>query len=193
MVEIDIPILVTDRLFLRPWAESDIDAYAALREDPEVMRFLGERGELWDRARSWRHLAFLIGHWRLAGAGSWAVELRETGDFLGVIGYSVPDGWPGFELAWLLGRRWWERGYATEGARAALAHAFQVWEKDRVISLIREGNAASIRVAERIGETLQGRVDLSGREMLCYGIERETFLGSVGGDPSLLTRMALSV
>lgn len=181
MAWIDIPILTTERLRLRPLTESDIDDYAALRGDPEVMRFLGDVEGPWDWARSWRHLAFLIGHWRLEGAGSWAVELRETGAFLGVIGYTGPGcGWPGFELAWVLGRRWWGNGYATEGARAALAHAFHVWNKDRVISLIREGNAASIRVAERLGESLQGRVDLMGREMLCYGIDGRPFCGAKG-------------
>lgn len=176
MANLDIPTLMTERLRLRPLTESDIGDYAALKADPEVMRFPGEKEGPWDWGRSWRHLAFLIGHWRLAGTGAWAVESRETGDFLGVIGYSEPGGWPGFELAWTLGRRWWGHGYATEGARAALAHAFHVWNKDRVISLIREGNDASIRVAERLGERLQGRVDLMGREMLCYGIDRETFL-----------------
>ena len=86
------------------------------------------------------------------------------------------DGWPGFELAWTLARRWWGQGYATEGARAALAHAFTALEKDRVISLIHPENRASIRVAERIGETLKGRVNHLGREMLCYGLDRETYL-----------------
>jgi RimJ/RimL family protein N-acetyltransferase len=53
-----------------------------------------------------------------------------------------------------------------------LAHAFGVWKRDRVISLIHPENAASIRVAERIGERLQGRVEHMGREMLVYGVER---------------------
>ncbi len=191
MAEIDIPILITERLRLRSLTESDIGDYAALKADPEVMGFLGERDGPWEWGRSWRHLAFLIGHWRLAGTGAWAVELRETGAFLGVIGYSEPGGWPGFELAWVLGRRWWGNGYATEGARAALAHAFNVWNKDHVISLIREGNDASIRVAVRLGESLRGRVDLMGREMLCYGIDREIFLNGPG-IPAALTSSEIS-
>ena len=116
-------------------------------------------------------MAFLIGHWQLKGFGIWAVELKETGAFAGSVGFAEPDGWPGFELAWTLSRRWWGNGYATEAARAALRHAFAVWRKNRVISLIHPDNHASIRVAERLGETLQGRADLAGREMLRYGIE----------------------
>lgn len=88
---------------------SDIDDYAALNADPEVTRFLGGP---WDRGRAWRHLAFLIGHWRLGRPGMWALEEKETGAFLGAVGFSEPEGWPGFELAGVLGRRFWGRGYA---------------------------------------------------------------------------------
>ena len=172
---IAIPTLETERLLLRSFRGSDIDDYAALHADPEVLRHLGCGPEPWDRGRSWRHMAFLQGHWQLAGAGMWAVEHRETGAFLGMIGFAAPEGWPGFELAWTLARRWWGHGYATEGARAALAHAFTVLKKDRVISLIHPDNAASIRVAERIGERLQGRIHHFGREMLCYGVDGETY------------------
>jgi RimJ/RimL family protein N-acetyltransferase len=168
----DIPTLETERLRLRPFRASDVEAYADLNADPEVMRHLGSA--TWDRGRSWRHLAFLVGHWQLGGTGMWAVEIKETGAFAGIIGFCEPDGWPGFELAWTLARSCWGHGYATEGGLAALAYAFEVLKKDRVISLIDPENQASIRVAERLGETLQGRVDLAGREMLCYGIDRES-------------------
>jgi RimJ/RimL family protein N-acetyltransferase len=124
-------------------------------------------------------MAFMIGHWQLVGVGVWAVERRESSAFVGMIGFAAPECWPGFELAWTLARHWWGRGFATEGARAALAHAFMVLKKDRVISLIHPENRASIRVAERIGETLQGRINHFGREMLCYGLDRETYVRAV--------------
>ena len=170
----EIPTLATDRLLLRMLRKSDFDDYAELKADPEVARYMGGGGP-WDRARSWRHLAFLMGHWQLGGLGIWAVEHRETGAFVGLIGFAQPEGWPGLELAWTLARRWWGYGYATEGARAALDHAFTAWKKDRVISLIHPDNRASIRVAERLGERLRDRVDLFGQEMLRYGIDRESY------------------
>jgi RimJ/RimL family protein N-acetyltransferase len=108
-------------------------------------------------------------HWSL-------LSVVKTGAFLGIVGFAAPAGWPGFELAWTLARRWWGYGYATEGAQAALAHAFDVWRQDRVISLIHPENQASIRVAERIGERLQGRIQHLGEERLCYGIDRESHL-----------------
>jgi len=175
MDALQIPTLETERLRLRAFRGGDFEDYAAMRTDPEVLRYLDCGPTPWDRGRSWRHMAFLMGHWQLTGSGTWVLEQRETGAFLGVAGFAAPVGWPGFELAWALARRWWGRGYATEGAHAALAHAFTVWHKDRVISLIHPENRASIRVAERIGETLQGRVQLFTREMLCYGIGREAY------------------
>jgi RimJ/RimL family protein N-acetyltransferase len=168
-----IPILETERLRLRSLRKSDIDDYAALNADPEVLRYLvsGKEGP-WDRGRSWRHLAFLLGHWQLQDSGMWAVEHRETTELVGVVGFAEPADWPGLELAWTLARRWWGHGYATEAAKAALAYAFDVWKRERVISLIHPENAASIRVAERIGERLQGRDHNLGKEMLVYGVER---------------------
>ncbi len=167
------PTLETERLRLRSFRKSDLDDYAALKADPEVLRYLGGGGaEPWDRGRSWRHMAFLLGHWQLGAIGMWAVEHKETGVFLGTIGFAEPEGWPGCELAWILARHAWGYGYATEGARAALDFAFNVLKKERVISLIHPENHASIRVAERLGQRLLNRVQHIGREMLCYGIDR---------------------
>jgi len=168
-----IPTLTTERLRLRSFRKSDLDDYAALHADQEVLRYLGA-GEPWDRGRSSRNLAFLLGHWQLWDAGTWAVEHRESGAFLGMIGFSSPEGWPGFELAWTLARPFWGCGYATEGARAALAYAFSTLGRNHVISLIHPHNRASIRVAERLGESLRGRTDLRGEERLVYGIDRES-------------------
>jgi RimJ/RimL family protein N-acetyltransferase len=169
----EIPTLETERLRLRPLRASDFADYAALHADPEVMRHVGGT---WDRGRSWRHLAFLMGHWLVAGSGMWAVELRETGAFAGKIGFAEPDGWPGCELAWYLARRFWGLGYATEGARAALGFAFTGLKKDRVVNLIEPGNLASIRVAERLGAVVQGSSGILGRRHLVYGLSRESFL-----------------
>ena len=172
MDSLEIPILLTERLRLRPFRKGDFPDYAAMYADPEVLRYLGSGPEPWDRGRAWRHMAFLIGHWQLHGFGMWAVEERAAETFLGVVGFAAPEGWPGFELAWALARRFWGYGYATESARAALSHAFDVWRQDRVISLIHPENRASIRVAERLGESLEGRIHHFGREMLRYGIDR---------------------
>jgi len=127
-------------------------------------------------------MAFVIGHWQVWGAGTWVVEQKESGAFIGIVGFSEPEGWPGLELAWTLARPYWGQGYATEAAREALAYAFTIWKRERVISLIHPENRASIRVAERIGEKLIDRINHLGQEMLRYGIDREAYLRQAAVD-----------
>jgi RimJ/RimL family protein N-acetyltransferase len=169
--------LKTERLLLRMIREEDFEEYAALVADPEVARHLGE-GKPLPRADAWRQMAFVLGHWQLRGYGLWAVEEAATGRLVGRVGFLDPEGWPGFELAWTLAREFWGRGYATEAARRALAYAFEELGRDHVISLIRPANAPSVRVAERLGERLEGRVELFGSEALVYGITRADWLAA---------------
>ena len=82
------------------------------------------------------------------------------------------DDWPGFALGWVLARARWGRGYAREAAAVALRHAFEVLPRDHLISLIRPGNARSVAVAEAIGETLHGSIELLGGEALVFEVRR---------------------
>ena len=167
--------LETERLTLRMWREEDdFEAYARICADPEVMRYLG--GKPFTRTEAWRHMAFLVGHWQLRGYSHWAVEEKASGSLVGRLGFFNPVGWPGFELGWTLGRESWGKGYATEGARRALSYAFTEMNKDHVISLIHPDNRASIRVAERLGQTLEGEAEILGIGVQVYGIDREKWL-----------------
>jgi RimJ/RimL family protein N-acetyltransferase len=188
-----IPTLTTERLRLRSFRKSDLDDYAALSADREVLRYLGAGTEPWDRGRSSRHLAFLLGHWQLWDAGTWAVEHKESGGaFVGMVGFSSPEGWPGFELAWVTslskvsaGNRCprraplgsWIRDLGRPCRHGPRVHRLE--EGARIISLFAPENRASIRVAERIGELPEDRIIHFGREMLCYGLDRATYLGEV--------------
>jgi len=162
-----IPRLTTDRLVLRGFEPHDLDAYAAMVADPEFMRYLGD-GQPLDRVGAWRQMALFAGHWLLRGFGLWAVEERATGALVGRIGCWEPEGWPGFEVGYAVARPFWGRGYATEGARAALQYARDVLARDRIISLIRPENVASIRVAERLGAVLDGERDYFGSSTKLY-------------------------
>jgi RimJ/RimL family protein N-acetyltransferase len=164
--------LETERLNLRLFCQSDLDTYAAMCGDVEVMRYLGD-GKPLSRAEAWRHMALIIGHWQLRGFGMWAVEEKGTGRLIGRVGAWFPEGWPGKEIAWTLCRESWGRGFATEAARAAMAYAFTTLDWPEVISLIRPANAASIRVAERIGEQLSGTAQVLSHEVLVYRLSRE--------------------
>ncbi|HEY8505178.1 MAG TPA: GNAT family acetyltransferase [Gemmataceae bacterium] len=171
--------LETDRLVLRMFRESDLDAYAEMCADAEVMRFLGD-GRPMSRPEAWRHMAVVLGHWQLRGYGLWAVEERASGEMVGRVGCWRPEGWPGLEVGWALRRAWWGRGYATEAARAALRFAFAELGQAHVISLIRPGNSASVRVAERLGQRPEGAIEMAGSPALVYGIRREEWEAATG-------------
>ena len=169
--------LRTERLVLRMLREEDFGQYAAMVGDAEVARHLGD-GRPLARADAWRQMAMILGHWQLRGYGMWAVEEAATGRLAGRIGFFNPEGWPGFELGWTLAPEFWGRGYATEGARRALEYGFTELGREHVISLIRPANLASVRVAERLGERLEGSVELLGAPALVYGITRGDWLAA---------------
>ena len=158
---------------LRHFQESDLDAWARIVCDPEVMRYVG--GAALDRDQAWRSLGYILGHWRLRGFGLWAVEERASGALVGRIGLYRPEGWPGLEVGWLVARERWGEGFATEGGAAAIRYGFEVLEADRLISVILPGNQASIRVAEKLGERFDHRMQLQGHDVHVYAVEREAW------------------
>ena len=168
-----IPVLTTDRLLLRGFEERDLDEYAAMMADPAVVEFLSDKKPL-SRGDAWRQMAMVLGHWTLRGFGLWAVEERDTGRLLGRIGCHQPEGWPGFEVGYTLGRPFWGRGFATEGARAALQYARTVLRREEILSVIRPANAGSIRVATALGAVRSETVEFYGAPSDLYRYPRLT-------------------
>jgi RimJ/RimL family protein N-acetyltransferase len=166
-----IPVLDTERLRLRGFADRDLAALTAMNADPETVRYLGT-GEPLDEMGSWRQLATFIGHWAMKGHGFFAVEERGTGVFVGRVGFLHPATWPELELAWTIARPYWGKGYASEATTVARDWGFSTLGLKRVASFIHPENARSIRVAEKIGEKPDGRVTLFGKDVLRYAIER---------------------
>jgi ribosomal-protein-alanine N-acetyltransferase len=164
---VDIPVIETERLRLCAFAERHFEAYASMLADPTSTRFVGD-GEPLDRMNAWRSMAMLLGHWALRGYGMWAIELKETGRFIGRVGLHRPEGWPDLELGWMLMAEHRRHGYATEGARVALDFAFRTMNSPRVVSLIRSDNAASERVARRLGARQATTIDFLGGATLVY-------------------------
>jgi len=163
--------LDTPRLRLRQFVAADLDDYAALCADAEVMRYVGDHGPL-SREDAWRQLAMLVGHWTLRGYGMWAVEEIGSGAFVGRVGLHYPEGWPEPEIGWALARHYWGRGYAFEAATAALRVAFATLDWARAVSLISPPNLRSIRLAERLGARFERRLVVRGHELSLYAVER---------------------
>ena len=142
----------TERLLLRQWRDDDLDAFAALNADPEVMRHF-------PRTLSRAESETLVARQRTLiaerGWGLWAVEAPEG--FIGFVGLSEPrfeaHFTPAVEVGWRLARHGWWKGYATEAARAVTAYAFGELGLEELVSFTFVGNERSRGVMERLGMT----------------------------------------
>jgi RimJ/RimL family protein N-acetyltransferase len=144
----------TARLVLRRWRDEDLDGFAAMNADPEVMRFIGD-GHVHDRAEAATMLEHPRQPWSEHAFGRWALERRSDGVFAGFCGVGflrtfreVADE-P--EIGWRLPRALWGFGYATEAATASRDDFFRTTRYDHLISLSNPGNVASERIMEKLG------------------------------------------
>lgn len=146
--------LETKRTRLRRWREEDLTPFAALNRDPEVVEFLPKP---LTRAESDDFACRIREHFETHGYGLWALEVRETSSFVGFVGFSIPrfetHFTPCVEIGWRLARPAWRRGYATEGARAALQFGFEQAGLDEIVSFSVPLNRRSRRVMEKLGMT----------------------------------------
>lgn len=156
-----IPTLLTPRLTLRALRAGDLDAFAAMQTNPEVMKTLGT-GVVRSRAETWDAMARMLGQWSLRGYGVFAVEETATGRFIGRAGILHPYEWEGPELAYGLDQPYWGRGYATEAATILHRWAFLQKQLTDLVSYIMPSNIASRRVLEKLGAQCTGLVTLMG-------------------------------
>ncbi len=150
------PTLLTERLVLRPFEESDLDAYTELLADARGAPLPTDARDGLAVHDAWLGMAQWRGQWELRGTGQFALEERATGRFVGRAGLHHPgqDDWPGIEVGWTLHPAVWGRGYATEAGAASLAYAFDVMGVDEVFSVILPDNLRSQAVAGRLGLAL---------------------------------------
>ena len=150
----------TDRLLMRRWLESDRAPFAALNADPQTMRFFPQT---LDRAASDAMADRIEMFFGQRGYGLWALEVTQTGEFIGFTGLNpMPDGVPGaggVEVGWRLARQAWHHGYATEAARAALGVAFDGIGLNEIWSMTAVLNEPSQAVMRRLGLTEVARFD----------------------------------
>ncbi|MFE6868176.1 GNAT family N-acetyltransferase [Kitasatospora sp. NPDC057692] len=156
--------LHTDRLVLRRWRAADLEPWAAMNADPEVREHLGA---VLTREQSDASVARFEADFDRRGYGWWAVEVRATGEFVGFAGLDdVDDGLPftGVEIGWRLARPAWGHGYATEAARAVLAHGFGALALPGILAVTTAGNLRSQAVMRRLGMTTDAADDFDDPE-----------------------------
>jgi RimJ/RimL family protein N-acetyltransferase len=163
--------LETERLVLRKPEATDREGYAEMWGDPEVVRYLG--GTTLAPSEVPQAIERMLRHWDRHGVGLFSVLRKEDERLLGRVGYLLwdPERWEHamneelegdveYEIGWTIARAYWNQGYATEAAIACRDHAFRELGRYRVISLIAPPNVASIRVAEKLGESYKRDVEL---------------------------------
>ena len=154
-----VPIVETERLRLRAFRESDLEAHARIMGDPEVVRHLG--GTPFTREESWRRIAMASGLWPLLGYGYWAVERKGDGAYLGQAGFADfkrdmrPSIEGGPEMGWIFAPHAQGQGYAGEAVLAGLGWIDEALPGREVTAIIDPGNAPSIRVAEKAGFSIR--------------------------------------
>lgn len=161
------PILETERLSLRELGPDDLDFLASMMADPEVSHHYDRRFSR-EAADEWLHRQ--LERYHTDGHGLWLAIEKATGKPVGQVGLIMQtvEGQKRPEVGWLLDRKFWGNGYATEAATAVRDAAFNRWNYAEVIALVRPANMPSQRVAERIGMTPGARIWFNGAEHVIY-------------------------
>ncbi len=142
----------TERLICRQWRPSDFPSFARINADPKVMEFFPKLlSTLESNALAESFKDFI----ELYGFGLWAVELKESNEFIGFVGLSIPTiifpFSPCVEIAWRIGSHYWGQGYATEAARKALQIGFELLELSEIVSFTAINNLRSRSVMKKLG------------------------------------------
>jgi len=163
----------TARLRLRGWRASDREPFAAMNADPRVMEHFPS---VLSREESDALIDSIERHVVERGFGLWAVEIPGVAPFAGFVGLSIPrfeaPFMPAVEVGWRLAHPLWGFGYATEGARAAVAFGFASLGLSEIVSFTTAGNLRSRRVMERLGMTHDPRDDFDHPALASHPLRR---------------------
>lgn len=144
--------LETNRLILREWIDSDIPVFIKMGKDPRVMEFFPD---LWDEEKSLGCVKFFRQHFAENNFGFFAVELKETGEFIGFVGIEKVDFeshfTPAIEIGWRLDSQHFGKGYATEAAKEVLRFAFDDLQLKEIVAFTALQNLPSQNVMKKIG------------------------------------------
>ncbi|MGH3456729.1 GNAT family N-acetyltransferase [Aeromicrobium sp.] len=163
-----VVVINTARLVLRPLTMNDLDALVDLHADPRVYRFVPAL----TREQAVDRLADIERQWQERGHGLCAVELRDSGAFIGRCGLKYWEQFDEVEAGWTLKPDAWGHGYATEATRACLEWGFDRLDVDYFTAMIDPANTASIGVAERLGFSPRRDDELLGKKITVYALDR---------------------
>lgn len=164
-------ILETERLILREYTHNDFDGLREIICDGETMKYYPRP---YDENGVSRWLDWCITSYRENGFGLWAMELKESGEFLGDCGISLQsiDGEWLPEIGYHVNKRYWRQGYAKEAAAAVRDWLFENTPFERAYSYMNKENVPSYSTAEAIGMTKIKEYNDGVEDLLVYCIER---------------------
>ncbi|WP_216827606.1 GNAT family N-acetyltransferase [Alkalihalobacterium elongatum] len=162
-------ILETERLTLRKMNDQDEDHLMMIFSDPIAMQYY-KSTKTREEARKW--INWNIKNYEIHHSGLWICELKGAGAFIGQCGIvpQIVDGQKEMEIGYLFVRDYWGQGYATEAASAVRDYGWNKLQLSRLISMINKYNTPSIKVAERIGMSLEKEKNIKDRPTLIYSI-----------------------
>ncbi|MBS4535120.1 GNAT family N-acetyltransferase [Clostridium sp. D2Q-14] len=147
----------SDRLGFRLWNAEDSMLFSRMNADNNVMQYFPN---VLSKEESDKFIEKIMNHFEEHGYGLWAVELKVTNKFIGFIGFYTAtfeaDFTPCIEIGWRLDDRFWNKGYATEGAIKCLEYGFKVLGLNKIYSFTSQLNKPSINVMKKIGLKEQG-------------------------------------
>ncbi|MFZ1979195.1 MAG: GNAT family N-acetyltransferase [Bacteroidota bacterium] len=177
-------LIETERLVLRTWQESDIIPFAEMNRDPEVMEFFPKILSQEETEAFYKRITADL---EQNGFGLFAVETKQDQIFIGFIGFARPSFssyfTPCIEIGWRMDKRFWNMGFATEGAKACLEYGFSKLNFKEIVSFTAKINKRSINVMKRIGMAYAGDFEHPNvaeghplRRHVLYKISREDIL-----------------
>jgi ribosomal-protein-alanine N-acetyltransferase len=173
----NIPSIQTAHLLLRPWCPEDADVWCSILHEDGVLRYFPRQTPP-SLEKADAYIAHHLGHWATRGYGHWAIVTAEDGKIVGWNGLEYLPELDETEVAYLLSKRVWGHGYATEAARAAVQFGFETVGLEQIIGLVHPDNIASISVLEKCGLAFADRIALWGMGLSRYRIRRP---GAIAG------------
>jgi RimJ/RimL family protein N-acetyltransferase len=164
----------TARVYLRPFTFDDLDAFAVIGSDPDVMRYIGA-GRPLSREETHTRLNAIIEHRNKHGFGVWAAIDKSTGTLMGYCGLQFLDNTSEVEVGYRLAKRFWGVGFASEAAKASLRYGFETLGLGRIVAVVQPANLASQHVLEKIGLSYVKDARFYNTEVKYYAITQEEY------------------
>lgn len=172
-MNLKVSMLETERLIMRPLAESDVDEIFAMRSDEEIMRFIREPQ---GRDESFDWIKLVSGRWNDEKLGFCAIIEKASNKFLGWCGVWRLKETGEIEIGYAIEKGHWGKGFATEAATAFMRYAFEELNAEKLVAVARPENAASRRVMEKLGMIYVRTGEFYKQTLVQYAVNKEDFL-----------------